>query len=281
MTKPAADLLAQALELIERGDLTLEQCPAYFGDAWAGLAPAVKIALQVNRAAHPPIISERPYKPLDMAASWQELQSKLASTPQLPAPPQPAPQLNPVYAWWAGLRRFMRTRPGRALGGSLIGLVLAFVLGWGVAASRPGDLLYRAKLGWEFAGEYVELDPNLKAQVALQEADHRLSELESLAYAATPAQLTEVQGQYLRALDASARYSDSPQFHAYLLVYDHLNQQRDRIARLQQAEYIFGPGSRLNYLANRLDDTVYTLAPKVPNANPPPTPTPVPPKPTP
>ena len=274
MTRPAADLVAQALDLIERGDLTLEKGPEHFGEAWAAISPAVKLALQVNQISHPPIVSARPYKPLDMAAGWQDLQSKLASTPQLSAPPQPRPQASPVYGWLAGLRRFFQTRPGRALGGSLIGLGLAFVLGWGVAASRPGDLLYRAKLGWEFAGEYVELDPNLKAQVALQEADHRLAELESLAYVATPDQLTEVQGQYLRALDASARYSDSPQFHSYLLIYDHLNDQRDRIARLQQAEYIFGPGSRLNYLANRLDDTVYSLAPRVPGNTSPPTPTP-------
>lgn len=281
MTKPAADLVAQALELIERGDLTLEKCPAYFGEAWAAISPAVNLALQVSRASHPPILSERPYKPLDTAASWQDLQSKLASTPQLPAPPQPISQVSPVYAWLSGLRKFWRTKPGRALGGSMIGLALAFVLGLGVASSKPGDLLYRAKLGWEFVGEYVELDPNLKAQVALQEADHRLSELENLAYGATPGQLTEVQGQYLRALDASTRYSDSPQFHSYLLVYDHLNQQRDRITRLQKAEYILGPGARLNYLANRLDDTVYTLAPKVPGATPPPTPTPAQPTPTP
>lgn len=277
MTKPAAELVAQALDLIERGDLILEKGPAYFGEAWPAISPAVRLALQVNRVAHPPVISQRAYTPLDLTAGWQDLQSKLVSTPQLPAPPALRREVSPLRRWLAGVRRFFQTRPGQALGGSLIGLVLVFFMGLGVAESRPGDWLYRAKLGWEFAGEYIQLDPNQKAQVALQEADNRLAELENLAYVATPAQLTEVQGQYLRALDASARYSNSPQFHSYLLVYNRLNEQRDRIFRLQQAEYTLGPGARLSYLANRLNDTVYSLAPKVPGATttppaPPPTP---------
>ncbi len=280
MTKQAAELVAQALDLIERGNLTLENGSQVFGEAWGAVYPAVSLALQVNSASNPPLISERSFKPLDLAASWQALQTRLETTPQLAAPAQPRPVVHPLYSWMAGLRRFFITRPGQALGGSLIGLILVFFLALGVAESGPGDLLYRARLGWEYLGEFVELNPDQKAQVALHEADNRLTELENMAFVTTPAQLTEVQGQYLRALDASARYSASPQFHSYLLIYEHLNTQRDRVARLQQAEYIFGPGARLTYLVNRLNDTVYTLAPEVPGATLPPDSTPAPATPT-
>jgi hypothetical protein len=132
-----------------------------------------------------------------------------------------------------------------------------------VAESRPGDLLYRARIGWEYLGEFVEVNPDQKAEVALQSADNRLSDLEKLAFVATPDQVMEVQGQYLRALEASTRYATNKDFHSYLLVYERLNEQRDRVARLQQAAYSFGPGARLDYLVNRLDDSVYSLAPKV------------------
>lgn len=281
MTKQASELVAQALDLIERGDLTLEKGPQIYGEAWEAVYPAVSLALQVNLASNPPLISERSFKPLDLAAGWQALQTRLETTPQLAAPAQPRPVVPPLYPWLAWLHRFFISRPGQALGGLLMGLMLVFFLALGVAESGPGDLLYRARLGWEYLGEFVELNPDQKAQVALHQADNRLTELENMAFVATPARLTEIQGQYLRALDASARYSASPQFHSYPLIYEHLNTQRDRVTRLQQAEYILGPGARLTYLINRLDDTVYMLAPKVPGATPPPDSTPAQTTPTP
>jgi hypothetical protein len=263
LTKVAADLVAQALDLIERGELTLEQGPVVYGEKWPTLYPALKLALQLNRTAHPPLVSERPFQPLDLTAGWQALQSQLESTPQLPALAPASAPARPFFEWWAGLLRFFQSRPGQALSGSLLGLGLVFFLVLGVAESRPGDLLYRARIGWEYLGEFVEVNPDQKAEVALQSADNRLSDLEKLAFVATPDQVMEVQGQYLRALEASTRYATNKDFHSYLLVYERLNEQRDRVARLQQAAYSFGPGARLDYLVNRLDDSVYSLAPKV------------------
>jgi hypothetical protein len=269
LTKPAADMVAQALNMIERGDLTLEKGPEVFGEAWDLVYPAVKIALKVNLASQPPVISSRPFQPLDLSSGWHSLQSQLETTPQLAASPQPARPAQPVFEWWAWLLRFFQSRPGQALGGSLVGLVLVFVLALGVAESQPGDPLYRARLGWEYLGEFVELNPDQKALVALRSADNRLAELENMAFAAKPDQLLEVQGQYLRALDASARYSANPLFHSYLALYEQLNVQRDRVTRLQLAEYSFGPGARLQYLAGRLDDAVYIIAPRIPGYSPP------------
>lgn len=272
MTKQAAELVAQALDLIEQGELTLEKGPARFGEDWPALLPAVKLALQLNRASNPPLVSTRPYQAPDLAAGWQALQSQLETTPQLPALPQSQPEIHPLARWWQGLGRFFATKPGQAVGGSMVGLALSLLLFVGVAGAKPGDLLYRAKLGWEYLGEFVEISPDQKAEVALHYADNRLSELEQMAFVATPDQLTEVQGQYLRALDAAARYSNNPQFHSFVALYDHLTAQRDRVDRLVQAEYSFGPGARLSYMANRLNDAVFTIAPRLPGASPPPPP---------
>ena len=281
MTKQAADLVAQALDLIEQGNLTLEKGPEVFGEAWPAIFPAVKLALQVKLASNPPLVSTRPYQVPDLAAGWQDLQARLESTPRLPAPPQSPPQVHPVVRWWQQMGRFFNTKLGQAVGGSLLGLVLTFFLVLGVAESKPGDLLYRARLGWEYLGEFVEVNPDQKAAVAMQYADNRLAELESMAFVATPDQLTEVQGQYLRAMDAATRYANNQQFHSYLALYDHLTEQRDRVSRLQQAEYSFGPGARLTYLADRLNDSVFTIAPRIPGATPPPGSTPGPGAPTP
>lgn len=281
MTKQAAELVAQALDLIEQGELTLDQVPARYGEVWPEILPAVKLALQVKLASNPPLVSSRPYQAPDLAAGWQALQAQLEMTPQLPALPQSQPEIPSVARWWKGLHRFFTTKLGQAVGGSMVGLALSMLLFVGVAAAKPGDLLYRAKLGWEFVGEYIELNPDQKAEVALHSADNRLAELEQMAFVATPDQMTEVQGQYLRALDAAARYSNNPQFHSFMALYDHLTSQRDRVDRLVQAEYSFGPGARLSYMENRLNDTVFTIAPLLPGASPPPAATPGPATPTP
>lgn len=281
MTKQAAELVAQALDLIEQGKLTLEKGPEKFGEDWPAILPAVKLALQVKLASNPPLVSARPYHAPDLSAGWQALQAQLETTPQLPTLPQPAPEIHPLARWWQALRSFLATKAGQAVGGSTVGLALSLLLVLGVAGAKPGDLLYRAKLGWEYLGEFVEINPDQKAEVALQYADNRLSELEQMAFVATPDQLTEVQGQYLRAMDAAARYSNSPQFHSFAALYDHLTAQQDWVERLAQAEYAFGPGARLNYMAARLNDTVFTIAPKLPGAAPPPPATPGPGTPTP
>ncbi len=281
LTKQAAEQVARALDLIEQGELTLEKGSETFGEAWPAILPAVRLALQLKLAANPPLVSTRPYKAPDLVIGWQDLQASLEITPCLPALPQTPPEVHPVVRWWESLRRFFNTKPGQALGGSMIGLALSFFLVLGVAESKPGDLLYRARLGWEYLGEFLEVNPDQKAAVAMQYADNRLAELESMAFVATPGQLTEVQGQYLRAIDAAARYSNNRQFHSYLALYDHLTEQRSRVDRLQQAEYTFGPGARLTYLADRLNDTVFTLAPKLPGATSPPEATPGPGTPTP
>ncbi|MBN9386922.1 MAG: hypothetical protein J0I20_02625 [Chloroflexi bacterium] len=281
MARQAADLVAQALDLIEQGELTLEKGPARFGEDWPAIFPTVKLALQVKLASNPPLVSTRPYQAPDLSAGWQALQSQLEVTPQLPALPQSQPEIHPVVRWWQDLRRFFATKLGQAVGGSMIGLALSLLLFVGVAGSKPGDLLYKAKLGWEYLGEFVEINPDQKAEVALHYADNRLSELEHMAFVATPDQLTEVQGQYLRAMDAAARYSNNPQFHSFVALYDHLTAQRDRVDRLVQAEYSFGPGARLSYMANRLNDTVFSIAPRLPGAIPPPAATPGPGTPTP
>lgn len=281
MTKQAAEQVARALDLIEQGDLTLEKGSEIFGEAWPTLLPAVKLALQVKLASNPPMVSTRPYHAPDLSAGWQDLQSRLEMTPQLPAPPHSQPEVPLAVRFWQYLGRFFNTKLGQAVGGSMLGLALSFFLVLGVAESKPGDLLYRARLGWEYLGEFVEVNPDQKAAVAMQYADNRLAELESMAFVATPDQLTEVQGQYLRAMDAAARYSNNQQFHSYLALYDHLTEQRDRVSRLQQAEYTFGPGARLTYLSERLNDTVFSIAPKIPGAAPPPGSTPGPGTPTP
>lgn len=276
MTKQAAKLVAQALDCIERGDLTLETGAERFGEAWPVIFPAVKLALQIKLASNPPLVSTRPYAAPDLTRGWQNLQTQLETTPQLPAQRETTPEPHPARRWWENLRRFFQTRPGQAVGGSLIGLAFSFFLVLGVVEAKPGDLLWRARLGWEYLGEFIEVNPDQKAVIAMQSADNRLAELEKMAFVATPDQVTEVQGQYLRAVDAASRYSDNRQFHSYLALYDHLTEQRDRVERLQQAEYSFGPGARLTYLENRLNDAVFSLVPKVPGATPPPDATPGP-----
>jgi hypothetical protein len=275
------DLVEEALTLLERGELTLEEGPSRYGLQWPAIRPAIETALRVVEAANPPIVSQRPFTPLDKTSGWQSLKAQLEVTRPAPvaaparrvAARRPAPSWN----WLEVVANFFGTKVGRAAFGTMLGLALVTILFIQVSASLPGDAFYRAKLGWDYLGEVVNIDPNDRAQAALSYSDHRLNELEKLAYVGTPNQVIEAEGQYLRGLDAGLRYADQKNFNAYGSLYDRLNDQRDRVFRLQQSEYIFGPHSQLNILADQLNSGVYTLAPKVPGSSPTPTtgPTPV------
>jgi hypothetical protein len=291
LARTTADLVEEAIALIERGEMTPEEGAARYGEDWPALRPAVELALQIEQAANPPIVSRRAFTPLDKAAGWQALKAQLevpapvarpvlsrnGATARPPAVPvaartsSRAATAHPVWYWLEAIADFFGTKVGRAAFGTMLGLALVVALFLEVNASLPGDPFYRAKLGWDHLGELTSFDPNDRAQAALNYADHRLNELEKLAYVGKPDQILEAQGQYLLGLDASLQYSNQKNFSSYSSLYNRLNSQKDRVSQLQQNEYIFGPRSQLNILSDHLNSGVYSLAPKVPGAVPPPT----------
>ncbi len=276
MARPTADMVEEALNLIERGELTLESGALRYGEQWVTIYPAVETALQVTQAANPPLVSQRSFTPLDKAAGWNALKAQLEATRPAPvvASRRPRVQPHPVYGWLEAITSFFGTRLGRASLGTMAGLAMVILLVIEINGSLPGDPLYRAKLGWDHAGELVNIDPNDRAQAAMNYADHRLNELERLAFVSTPEQVAEVQGQYLRGLDAGLHYTDNKNFTVFSSFYNRLNDQRDRVVRLQQIEYGYGPRSQLNILASKLDSGVLNISSKLPGGTPPPGPSP-------
>lgn len=291
MARTAADLVEEAITLIERGEITPDEGALRYGEEWPAIRPAVELALQIRQASNPPIVSQRAFTPLNKAAGWQALKAQLEVSPQVSKPvlskngttsrvqtprvsarsSSRAPTAHPVWYWLEAIADFFGTKVGRAAFGTMLGLALVVALILEVNASLPGDPFYRAKLGWDHLGELTSFDPNDRAQAALNYADHRLNDLEKLAYVGKPDQILEAQGQYLLGLDASLQYSNQKNFSSYSNLYNRLNSQKDRVSQLQQNEYIFGPRSQLNILSDHLNNGVYSLAPKVPGAVPPPT----------
>jgi len=277
LAKRTADLVEEALDLIERGELTLEEGPRRYGSQWPTMRPTVEVALQVVKSSNPPLVSQRPFTPLDKTLGWQSLKAQLeVSAPVASRQLVTATQPTWGWNWLEAIVNSFGTKLGRAALGTMLGLALVIILIIEVNTSLPGDALYRAKLGWDYVGEVVNIDPNDRAQAALDYSQHRLNELEKLAFRGSSDQVVEAQGQYLRGVDASLRYADQKNFSAYTNVYNRLNTQRDQVFHLQQSEYIFGPHSQLNILMDRLNYGVFSLAPRLPGSQPPPvTPTPV------
>lgn len=278
MATKTADLVAEALQLIEQGELSLEEGPRFYGASWVEINPAVELALLVGRAVHPPLVSQRPFQPLDKAASWNSLKAQLVAIPAPVVPPKAAFNLR---RWFAnGVSSLGRGLVGSGFGRvamtamvtALMWLGLSFV----IQESQPGDALYRAKLGWDYLGEVSSLAPNERAQAALNYADRRLAELEKLSFVGRPSQIEEAQAQYLRGLDASMQYSNTKGFSQFVGVYSRLSEQRQRVARLKQVEYILGPSAKVSTLLNRLDTSVNYLSSRLPGSQPPPTTTPTP-----
>ncbi len=271
MVSSTADMVEEALGLIENGTFKPEDGPQRYGENWPNIRPAVETALRVTAASNPPIVSQRPFVPLDKAAGWQALKAQLEVAPQMAAPlnnPVRPVSARPQVGWLERFAHFFSTRFGRATFGAAMGMALVAILVIGVSSSLPGDVLYKAKLGWDYLGEATNLDPNDRAQAAFTYADRRLNELEKLAFVGKPDQIAEVQGQYLRGLQAGLRYTDQKNFTAFSAVYNRLNTQRERVYLLQQNEYSFGPRSQLLSLADQLDKGVFNLAPRLPGAPP-------------
>ncbi|HEX2910293.1 MAG TPA: DUF5667 domain-containing protein [Chloroflexia bacterium] len=262
MAKTTAELVDEALNLILSGQLHLEECPRFYEEEWPAMLGAVEVALQVNSVSHPAIVSQRPFKPLDKTAGWNNLRSQIVKTQ--PVPPLTslrAPQ-RPALRWSSIFPRLSGTRLGRAALAGVAAIILAVTLTFAVGNSLPGDWLYRAKLGWEYIGEVTSLSPDDRAAAALNYANNRLNELEKLAFVGKPDQVAEAEGQYLRGLDASLQYTNYKNFSAYVPIYNLLNVQRDRVFRLQQIEYALGPRSQISNIIDRLDYGVFKMKPK-------------------
>ena len=283
MSNTTADLVEEALGLIEGGDLTLESGSVRYGAQWPSLRPVVETALHVQQAAQPPLVSARPFVALDKRAGWAALQSQLRTTAPLAAPssvkivqvapPRPVPAVPARAAWGVTLSRLSGPRVQRFGAMALLTLFLFLGLAFAVNDAEPGDWFYRAKLGLDHVGELTSFSLNDRAQAALNYADRRLNELEKLAGAGRAEQVTEAQGQYLRGLELSLYYAGNDKFSNYAVVYSHLNDQRDRVYRLQS--YTFLTGQRplqVSNLLQHLDAGVNILAPKVPGVPPSPAP---------
>ncbi len=267
-----ADLVEEALNMLNRGEITSEEAARRYGEEWPRMRVAIELAGQIHRAAHPLPVSARPFVPLDKTAGWQALRAQLPVTAPRPQP-TPASTVRPTFGWVEWLAHFFATGRGKVAGVGTMAMALVFLLSIGVSQSIPGDWLYRAKLGWEHLSEVTSLSSDDRAQAALNYTDQRLAELEKLAFVGRPEQIQEAQGQYLRGLEASLSYADDPKFTNYGLIYDRLNDQRGRVAYLVESDYGLGPQSKIRYIRDRLNYSVYILAPKI-SGNPAPPPTP-------
>lgn len=264
MAKPIADLVEEVIILIETDELTLETARQRYAANWLAIGPAIELALQINTASQPPLISQRPFVALDKAAGWESLKTQLQAAPQ--PKPRLMPKREPLLTWREWLGSLLDTRGGRTAVGALMTMLVFVTVFGGISEARPGDALYKAKLGWDFTSELTSFTPNDRTRAALAYSERRLSELERLAFVGKPEQVAEAQGQYLRGLDASLRYSDQKDFSDYNTIYTVLNKQRERVAIMTQNEYIFGTRAQISLIANRLDNDVYILAPKVPGS---------------
>ncbi len=275
MRQIPAEVIEEALTLLEQGVITLENGQRRFGEQWPALRSLLAISQRVNQAANPPLLSQRAFIPLDKTAGWQALQLQIERTPQLPA-------LTPV-----GTARRSRFNPlewlaenlvrrwGRPLAGAMLTAAVFFLLSGTINAAQPGDPFYRAKLGWDHLGELTSLTANERAGAALDFADRRLVEMELLAARNLPQQVEEAQGYFLRGLNNGLEQAASDNFSEFGVVYARLNEQHDRLAQLQRGQYSFGPRSQYDVLLNRLNSGVNSLAPRVPgNSTPAPTPVP-------
>ncbi len=273
MAKTMVDLVEEAINLIEKGQLSLDHAPVHYGSEWDAIAPEVELALRINQAAHPPLISTRPFVALDKSAGWASLKTQLEAARPVAVPTPVASKATKAIAtgfnWQEWLRLLTGPRVRQVGSYALMTLVFFTTLTFVVNQAVPGDWLYRAKLGLDHIGEITSFSANDRALASLNYADRRLAEIENLANNGRPEQLSEAQAQYLRGLDLSLYYSNNDKFSSYVAMYDHLNEQRDRVFRLQQFNYVAGQRNlQPAYLLNRLDAGVYILAPKVPGNSP-------------
>jgi hypothetical protein len=272
-----ADLVAEALSQIESGELTVAQAANRYNPYWAEMRPAIELALKLNEVSQPPVISSRPFTPLNKAAGWEVLRAQMTPAPVPAARPQPQAQAvyaahrvqRPQLTFWQKLERAFNSFFGKLATGAVMTVMVAFLLAGIVGNAQPGDWFYQAKLGWEYGTELVSLAPDDKARAANRYAANRLQEIERMAFARNSSAAAEAQGQYLRALEASQRYAGMQGFSAFGEVYTDLSQQRDRLVMIQQYEYALGTRSQINLILGRLDYTRnYILAPNVPGAQP-------------
>lgn len=271
MATSIADLVAEALSQIESGQLTVAQAANRYSLDWAQMRPYIEMALKLTEASQPPVISSRPFTPLNKAAGWEALRAQMTPAPvsavgqaQVAVHLQPR---RPQLSFWQELQRSFNSLFGKLATGAVMTAMVAFLLAALVGNAQPGDFLYKAKLGWEYGTELVSLAPDEKARAANRYAANRLQEIERMAFARNSSAVAEAQGQYLRALEASQRYVGMQGFSAFGEVYTDLSQQRDRLVMIQQYEYALGTRSQINLILGRLDYTrTYILAPNMPGA---------------
>lgn len=285
-----ADLVAEALTLIENGQLTLAQAANRYGEYWLEMRPFVETALHVARAAQPSLVSDRQFTPLDKAAGWQQLRAQIVQEETRNRPvveKQPTRQKvhKPRRTWGDWVALVFGTTWGRVASGAVMTVALTLFLTFSVANAMPGSIFYQAKLGWDYTAELFSLTPDARAIASMKYADNRLAELERLAFVGRSDQIAEVQGQYVRALDAGLKYATTPGFNSPGSVFTRLSDQRDRLISLQRYEYALGTRSQLNNILGRVDYTVTLIAASRPGSLPTntaaPTPEPLPPTPKP
>ena len=263
-----ADLVEEALELIQQGQLDLAEGATRYGHQWVELYPLVETALRINQASQPPVVSERAFVPFDKAAGWQALKTQLVANPPAPAarPVRRTVTAKPTFNFNQWLANLWGPRLRKVGAMALIALVMFIVAAYGINSALPGDVLYQSKLGLDHVGELASFNPNDQANAALNYSNRRLSEIEALAQNGRPEQLTEAQNGYERGLQLSIYYSNDAKFTNYLDMYDQLNAQKSRVARLAQLNFMQGQHSviQANYILNQLDTGVYNMAPKIP-----------------
>lgn len=282
-----ADLVAEALTLIENSQLTLAQAANRYGEYWTEMRPFVETALHVAKAAQPSLVSDRQFTPLDKTAGWQQLRAQIVQeqTQNTPVVQKRQKVHKPRRTWGDWVALVFGTTWGRVASGTAMTLALTLFLTFSVASALPGNIFYQAKLGWDYTGELFSLTSDARAIASMKYADNRLAELERLAFVGRSDQIAEVQGQYVRALDAGLKYATTPGFNSQGNVFTSLSEQRDRLISLQRYEYALGTRSQLTNILGRVDYTVTLIAASRPGsvpANPTaPTPEPLPPTPKP
>jgi hypothetical protein len=178
LDKPA-ELVEQALELIEQGAETFSSCAVRFGLAWQPIENEVAMALELSHAGKQHRLATQNF---DKAKVWRKIQPQLEKPFAFngAADSGSNPDLNV-----AKIIKFAPAKPTlkRQIWMRVAAVLLIFVLlsttFVNVAqASEPGDWLYDTKLTFDQAGEITSFNQEDKAIHWLDFSGKRLGEIE-------------------------------------------------------------------------------------------------------